>query len=146
MTKFCPASSCFLWINHFNWCIQHWFKSDKLTLTRKESLSNGYKMLSEFQNDSGAPNDRFLGNICSEPSRMAKIFESPRTAKNFENVSWWLTIREAWCFYSESFSCYKKLFWPSLVCWLYFPVVIKRYMTSLINVLSRFQRRLYEWC
>ena len=33
-------------------------------------------------------NDRFLGNICSEPSRMAKIFESPRTAKNFENVSW----------------------------------------------------------
>ena len=37
---------------------------------------------------SGAPNDRFLGNICSEPSRMAKIFESPRTAKNFENVSW----------------------------------------------------------
>ena len=62
-------------------------------------------MLSEFQNDSGAPNDRFLGNICSEPSRMAKIFESPRTAKNFENVSWWLTIREAWRFYSESFSC-----------------------------------------
>ena len=34
---------------------------------------------------SGAPNDRFLGNICSEPSTMAKIFESPRTAKNFEN-------------------------------------------------------------
>jgi len=29
----------------------------------------------------GAPNDRFLGNICSEPSRMAKIFESPRKAK-----------------------------------------------------------------
>ena len=41
---------------------------------------------------SGAPNDRFLGNICSEPSRMAKIFESPRTAKNFENVSWWLFV------------------------------------------------------
>ena len=38
--------------------------------------------------NTGAPNDRFLGNICSEPSRMAKIFESPRTAKNFENVSW----------------------------------------------------------
>ena len=36
----------------------------------------------------GAPNDRFLGNICSEPSRLAKIFESPRTAKIFENVSW----------------------------------------------------------
>ena len=36
----------------------------------------------------GAPNDRFRGNICSEPSRMAKIFGSPRTAKNFENVSW----------------------------------------------------------
>ena len=36
---------------------------------------------------SGAPNDRFLGNVCSEPSRMPKIFESPRTAKNFENVS-----------------------------------------------------------
>ena len=36
----------------------------------------------------GAPNDHFLGNICSEPSRMAEIFESPRTAKNFENVSW----------------------------------------------------------
>ena len=37
---------------------------------------------------SGAPNDRFRGNICSEPSGMAKIFGSPRTAKNFENVSW----------------------------------------------------------
>ena len=37
---------------------------------------------------SGAPNDRFRGNICSKPSRMAKIFGSPRTAKNFENVSW----------------------------------------------------------
>ena len=36
----------------------------------------------------GAPNDRFRGNICSEPSRMAKIFGSPKTAKNFENVSW----------------------------------------------------------
>ena len=41
-----------------------------------------------FIKKSGAPNDRFLENICSEPSRMAKIFESPRTAKNFENVSW----------------------------------------------------------
>ena len=40
------------------------------------------------QNQSGAPNDRFRGNIRSEPSRMAKIFGSPRTAKNFENVSW----------------------------------------------------------
>ena len=42
----------------------------------------------QFGLKSGAPNDRFLENICSEPSRMAKIFESPRTAKNFENVSW----------------------------------------------------------
>ena len=41
---------------------------------------------------SGAPNDRFLGNICSEPSRLAKIFESPRTAKIFENVSWGLFV------------------------------------------------------
>ena len=40
----------------------------------------------------GAPNDRFRGNICLEPSRMAKIFESTRTAKNFENVSWWLFV------------------------------------------------------
>ena len=40
----------------------------------------------------GAPNDRFRGNICSEPSRMTKIFGSPRTAKNFENVSWRLFV------------------------------------------------------
>ena len=40
----------------------------------------------------GAANDRFRGNICSEPSRMAKIFGSPSTAKNFENVSWWLFV------------------------------------------------------
>ena len=39
-------------------------------------------------NVTGAPNDRFRGNICSEASRMAKIFGSPRTAKIFENVSW----------------------------------------------------------
>ena len=38
--------------------------------------------------NAGAPNDRFRGNICSEPSRMAKIVGIPRTAKNFENVSW----------------------------------------------------------
>ena len=42
----------------------------------------------EFGHVAGAPNDRFLENICSEPSRLAKIFESPRTAKIFENVSW----------------------------------------------------------
>ena len=41
---------------------------------------------------SGAPNDCCLGNICSEPSRMPKIFDSPRTAKNFEHVSWWLFV------------------------------------------------------
>ena len=45
-----------------------------------------------LQPSSGAPNDRFRGNIFSEPSRMAKIFGSPRTAKNFENVSWWLFV------------------------------------------------------
>ena len=46
----------------------------------------GYKHISN--NKTGAPNEGFLANICSEPSRMAKIVESPRTAKNFENVSW----------------------------------------------------------
>ena len=46
----------------------------------------------ELVQHSGAPNDRFLGNICSEPSRMPRIFESPGTAKNFENVSWGLFV------------------------------------------------------
>ena len=44
--------------------------------------------VNEHLHYTGTPNDRFRGNICSEPSRMAKIFGSPRTAKNFENVSW----------------------------------------------------------
>ena len=49
------------------------------------------------ENTTGAPNDRFLGNICSEPSRTAKIFESPRTAKNFEKC-FVVTVRWAQSF------------------------------------------------
>ena len=47
-----------------------------------------YRRIASSLTVTGAPNDRFRGNICSEPSRTAKIFGSPRTAKNFENVSW----------------------------------------------------------
>ena len=35
-----------------------------------------------------APNDRFLGNICSELSRMPKICDTPRTAENVVAVCW----------------------------------------------------------
>ena len=57
-------------------------------LERKRKKKGVIPFFALFPPFLGAPNDRFLGNICSEHSRMAKIFESPRTAKNFENVSW----------------------------------------------------------
>ena len=62
-------------------------KPISLLNTYTSPFSNCNKQLF-LLNKPGAPNDRFRGNICSEASRMAKIFGSPRTAKIFENVSW----------------------------------------------------------
>ena len=84
-------------INKNNLNVQRTFGRNFLAIVARVTLSNFNAIVplgpvQMYPDISGAPNDRFLGNICSEPSRMAKIFESPRTAKNFENVSWWLFV------------------------------------------------------
>ena len=90
-----------LWESWWNEWHCRWRDSAlKIALYPLSSLSFFFGVASCFCNKNrksratcqGAPNDRFLGNFCSEFSRVSKIFESPRTAKNFENVSWWLFV------------------------------------------------------